>query len=115
MTEAEFMSEAADPDDLYDAANQLKEDGNLEQAVEALRKIVADHPEHVQSHLALGVHLQKLGQNEDAIKHASRVAELDPQDAFSYVQLSVIMQRCGKIMEAEDAMAKAHALKAQGG
>jgi len=115
MTEAKLMSDAVDPDDLYDAANQLKEDGNLEQAVDALRNIVADHPEHVQSHLALGVHLQKLGQNDDAIKHASRVAELDPQDAFSYVQLSVIMQRCGKIMEAEDAMAKAHALKAQGG
>lgn len=114
MTEAKLMSNAVDPDDLYDAANQLKEDGSLEQAVEALRKIVADHPDHVQSHLALGVHLQKLGQNEEAIKHASRVTDLDPQDAFSYVQLSVIMQRCGKIQEAEDAMAKAQAMKAQG-
>lgn len=108
------MSEtSADPDDLYDAANQLNEEGNLEAAVEALRQIVADHPDHLQSHLALGVHLQKLGQNEAAIQHASKVTELDPQDAFSWVQLSVIMQRCGRIMEAEDAMARSHAIRAQ--
>jgi len=110
------MSDATpDPDDLYDAATQLKDEGNLEGAVEALQKIVAEHPDHVQSHLALGVHLQKLGRNEDAIRHATKVTELDPQDAFSYVQLSVIMQRCGKIMEAEDAMARAHAIKAEAG
>lgn len=109
------MSDSStDPDDLYDAANQLKENGNLEAAVEALLKIVADHPEHVQSHLALGVHLQKLGRNEEAIQHATKVVELDPQDAFSFVQLSVINQRCGRIMEAETAMDRAHALKAQG-
>lgn len=109
------MSDTADPDVLYDAAHQLKEDGNLEAAVEALLKIVADHPGHVQSHLALGVHLQKLGQNDDAVRHASKVTELDPQDAFSWVQLSVIMQRCGKIQEAEDAMAKAHTMKTEAG
>jgi len=100
-----------DPDDLYDAANRLKEDGNIEGAVEALQKIVAEFPDHVQSHLALGVHLQKLGQNEAAVAHASKVTQLEPQDAFSYVQLSVVMQRCGLIMEAEDAMARAHAIR----
>ena len=106
------MSEtSADPDELYDAANQLKEDGNLEAAVAALQEVVAAHPDHVQSHLALGVHLQKLGQNEAAVAHASKVAELDPDDAFSFVQLSVVMQRCGLIMEAEDAMARAHAIR----
>ena len=102
---------AADPDDLYDAANQLKDDGDLEAAVEALQQVVADHPNHLQSHLALGVHLQKLGRNDEAIAHATKVAELDPQDAFSFVQLSVVMQRCGLIMEAEDAMARANAIR----
>lgn len=106
------MSETStDPNELYDAANTLKESGDLEGAVEALQKIVADHPDHLQSHLALGVHLQKLGQPDAAIAHASKVTELDPKDAFSYVQLSVIMQRCGRIMEAEDAMARAHAIR----
>ena len=114
ITEISSMSQtSADPDELYDAANQLKEDGNLEAAVVALQEIVDIHPDHLQSHLALGVHLQKLGRNDDAIAHASRVAELNPNDAFSYVQLSVVMQRCGLILEAEDAMAKAHAIRTQ--
>ncbi len=104
---------SADPDELYDAANQLKEDGNLEAAVAALQEIVAEHPDHLQSHLALGVHLQKLGQNDAAIAHASRVTELNPSDAFSYVQLSVVLQRCGLIPQAEDAMAKAQAIRMQ--
>ena len=107
------MSVTADPDELYDAANQLKDAGQLEAAVEALRKIVEVHPDHLQSHLALGVHLQKLGQNDAALQHAKKVAALEPGDAFSYVQLSVIMQRCGRIAEAEDAMAKAHEIKAR--
>lgn len=111
-TENTDMSDSSvDPDELYDAANALKDSGDLEAAVEALQKIVADHPEHLQSHLALGVHLQKLGRNDEAIAHAAKVTELDPKDAFSYVQLSVIMQRCGRIMEAEDAMARAHAIR----
>jgi len=100
-----------DADALYDEANALKEAGNLEAAVEALQQIVADHPDHMQSHLALGVHLQKLGQIDAAITHATKVTELDPKDAFSFVQLSVIMQRCGRIQEAEDAMARANAMK----
>ena len=106
-----MSDKTSDPDELYDAANQLKEEGNLEAAVEALQKIVAEHPDHLQSHLALGVHLQKLGRNEAAITHATKVAELDPKDAFSFVQLSVVMQRCGMIMEAEDAMARANAIR----
>ena len=106
-----MSEELSDPDELYDAANQIKEDGRLEDAVGALQKILEAYPDHVQTHLALGVHLQKLGQIESAIEHATCVAQLEPNDAFSYVQLSVIMQRCGKIMEAEDAMARAQAIR----
>jgi len=113
-SQGNLMSEQiTDPDDLYDAANQLKEDGRLEEAVEALKKILVSQPDHLQTHLALGVHLQKLGQIDQALEHATKVAELEPNDAFSHVQLSVIMQRCGRITEAEDAMAKAQAIKAQ--
>ena len=101
------------PDRLYDAANKLKESGDLAGAVEALKTILIDAPDHVQSHLALGVHLQKLGRHDEAIEHARRVTVLQPDDAFSFTQYSVILQRCGRILEAEDAMARARMLQAQ--
>ena len=44
---------------------------------------------------------------EEAIQHAIRVTELEPDDPFSFTQLSVIFQRCGKIPEAETAMYRA--------
>lgn len=110
MTDAE-----SNPDKLYEAARKLKDNGDLPGAVAAMQDILQQHPDHVQTHLALGVHLQKLGQPEEAIKHARRVAELDPGDAFSFTQLSVIYQRCGKIMEAEDAMARAREIQGRAG
>lgn len=101
----------ANPEKLYDAARKLKDEGDLEGCVTALQHILTIDPGHVQTHLALGVHLQKLGRLEEAILHAKTVAELSPDDAFSFTQLSVIYQRCGKIFEAEEAMARAREIQ----
>ncbi|HUG94332.1 MAG TPA: tetratricopeptide repeat protein [Planctomycetaceae bacterium] len=101
----------ATADQLYDEATKLKDQGDLDGAVARLREIVAIEPNHVLTHQALGVYLQKLGEFDDAIHHARKVVELEPQDPFSYTQLSVIYQRCGRIPEAEDAMARAHVLQ----
>ena len=43
-----------------------------------------------------------------AIEHAVKVAELEPDDPFSFTALSVIYQRCGRIPEAEHAKAMAY-------
>jgi Flp pilus assembly protein TadD len=101
-------------DELYDVANELKEQGDLEGAVAKLKEILAVDSEHALTHSALAVHLQKLGNLDEAISHAVRVTELEPKDPFSFTQLSVIYQRCGRIPEAEDAMAKAHAVQTEG-
>ena len=45
---------------------------------------------------------------EEAIYHAQKVVELEPEDTFSYTALSVIYQRCGRIPEAEEAKARAY-------
>lgn len=104
------MSEV-EPNKLYDAAMKLKSAGNLEGCVDALKSLVEAHPGHVQTHMALAVYQQKLGRFDEAIHHAKKVTELAPEDAFSFTQLSVIYQRCGKIFEAEDAMAKARLIQ----
>jgi len=102
----------AEADQLYDEAHKLKEDGDVEGAVKAWKAILDQHPDHVITHQALAVFLQKLGQNDEAIKHAVKVTELNPNDPFSFTQLSVIYQRCGKIQEAEDAMEKSRQVQA---
>ncbi|MEY3175085.1 MAG: hypothetical protein RLZZ436_2999 [Planctomycetota bacterium] len=99
------------PAKLYDAAMKLKSQGDLEACIEALKALLVSFPDHVQTHMALAVYQQKQGRFDDAIQHAKRVTELEPNDAFSFTQLSVIYQRCGKIFEAEDAMARARLIQ----
>lgn len=99
------------PDEMYDVANKLKNSGDLAGAVAKLEEILQSAPDHLLTHSALAVHLQKLGRPDEAIRHAIRVTELEPNDPFSFTQLSVICQRCGRIQEAEDAMARAHMLQ----
>ncbi|MCA9079405.1 MAG: hypothetical protein KDA58_02555 [Planctomycetaceae bacterium] len=95
------------PHEMYDEAVALKGADDLEGAVAKLREILTIAPDHLDTHSALAVYLQKLGQNAEAVTHARKVCELNPQDFFSYTQLSMICMRCGMIPEAEDAKAKA--------
>lgn len=104
----------ADLDKTYDEAVVLKDSGDLEGAVAKLNEILAEDDNHQLAHSALAVYLNRLGKNDDAMKHANRVAEIAPDDAFSFTQLSVIYQRCGKIQEAEDAMERARQIQAAG-
>ncbi|HEY2880926.1 MAG TPA: tetratricopeptide repeat protein, partial [Pirellulales bacterium] len=68
-------------------------------------------PSYALAHSALAVVLQKLGQHEEAIEHARRACELEPNDPFSFTALSVTFQRAGKIPEAEEAMARARMMQ----
>jgi Flp pilus assembly protein TadD len=96
--------------EVYDEAVKLKDQGDLAGAVGKLRESLKIDPNHTDSHAALAVYLQRLGQLDAAIEHSKKVVELMPDDVFAYTQLSVIYMRCGKILEAEDAKAKAHML-----
>lgn len=101
----------ANANEIYDEALELKNQGDLEAAVAKWKEGLEAEPGHTLTHQALAVHLQKIGQNEDAIAHAVKVTELEPNDPFSFTQLSVILMRCGKIPEAEDAMARSRAMQ----
>lgn len=96
---------------MYDEAVRRKESGDLEGAVDQLFRILEVDNDHLHANMALAVYLQRLNRPEESIKHALRVTEIEPNDPFSFTQLSVIYQRCGRIPEAEDAMAKAHTLQ----
>jgi Flp pilus assembly protein TadD len=96
--------------ELYDEAIKLKDAGNLEGAIAKLHEVLAIDPANTDTHAALAVYYQRLHKADEAIAHSKKVVELMPDDVFAYTQLSVIYMRCGKILEAEDAKAKAHML-----
>jgi len=102
---------------LYDEADQLKEQGQLDEAVVKLQEALAIDENYALAHSALAVNLQRLGKHEDAVGHAKRVCELEPEDPFSFTALSVTFQRAYAgtnhmeyIQLAEDAMERSRQL-----
>jgi tetratricopeptide (TPR) repeat protein len=106
---------------LYDEADQLKNEGKLEEAALKFKESIEVDPEYALSYSALAVVLQKLGQHDQAITHAQRVCELQPDDPFSYTAMSVTYQRAYAgtnnmeyIRLAEEAMEKSRVLQMGG-
>jgi tetratricopeptide (TPR) repeat protein len=110
----------SDPIALYDQADKLKDQGNIEEAVAKLKEALAADPNYALAHSALAVVLQKLGKHEEAIEHARRACELEPNDPFSFTALSVTYQRAFAgtnnmqyIRMAEDAMEQSRILQSR--
>lgn len=97
-------------EDAYAAAEKLKSEGRLEDAVKALETIVAEDPGYALAHSALAAWCTRLERHEEAVAHARKVCELEPKDPFSYTALSVACMRAGRIQEAEDALARSRML-----
>ncbi|HEX8202515.1 MAG TPA: tetratricopeptide repeat protein [Isosphaeraceae bacterium] len=96
------------PDQLYEDAVALRDQGDKEAAVAKLQEAVALDPAFTIGHGMLAKLCADLARADEAIAHARRVVELEPNDTFSYTALSVIYQRCGRIPEAEEAKARAY-------
>lgn len=101
----------ANREERYEAAEGLKNEGRLAEAVVALEAVVADHPDFALAHSALAAWCTRLERHDEAIRHARRVCELEPKDPFSYTALSVACMRGGRIAEAEDALARSRMLQ----
>lgn len=108
----------ADKFALEDEAIQCRIAGNIQSEVEKLNEALALDPGFVRAHLALAIAYIKLGQFAEAVGHAEKAAELEPNDAFNFTSLSVIYQRVfagtrdtSFIQRAEDARDRAHYLK----
>jgi Flp pilus assembly protein TadD len=96
------------PDELYEEAVSLRDQGDKEAAAAKLEEAVTLDPAYTIGHGMLAKLYADLAQADEAIAHAQRVVELEPNDTFSYTALSVIYQRCGRIPEAEEAKARAY-------
>lgn len=98
----------------YEAAEAVKNAGDLAGAVVALEAVVADHPDFALAHSALAAWCTRLERHAEAVRHARRVCELEPADPFSYTALSVACMRGGLIPEAEEALARSRMLQGGG-
>ena len=96
------------PDELYEEAVALRDQGDKETAAAKLEEAVTLDPAFTIGHGMLAKLYADLARADEAIAHAQRVVELEPNDTFSYTALSVIYQRCGRIPEAEEAKARAY-------
>ena len=110
----------ADLNEMYNESEKLKDEGKLPEAIAKLQEILEIDAGHVLSHLALAVIYGRVNDHESAVKHGQKACELDPTDAFNFTAMSVTYQRAWQgtqnqqyIQDAEDAMAKAHALQGQ--
>ena len=88
----------------YDEAIELQQQGKLEEAMGKLTALIADQPDYALAHAALSVFYGKLGRHDEAVEHAKKVCELEPDDSFSFMAMSLICQRAGRLPEAEEAL-----------
>jgi tetratricopeptide (TPR) repeat protein len=99
------------PDELYDEADKLKEEGKLDEAVAKYNEAVTIDPNFALGHTALSVLYTRMAKHDLAVQHGLKLCELEPNDPFSFTSMSVTFMRAGKILEAEDAMARARMLQ----
>ncbi len=97
----------ASADQMYDEAIELKEAGKPEEAAGKLEELIREHPDFALAHAGLSVCYGKLDRHDEAVKAAEKVCELEPDDPFSYMAMSLICQQAGRTTEAEQAMSEA--------
>ncbi len=108
----------ADLTAMYDEADRLKDEGKYDEAIKKLNGVLAEDEHYTLAHLALAVLFGRVGKHEDAVQHAQKACELEPEEPFNFTAASVTYQRAfagtqnhDYIRLAEDAMAKANALQ----
>ena len=94
-------------------AEKLKDQGKLDDAIKALTDILAEDANHVLSHMMLARIYTQTGRHTEAVQHAEKACELEPNDSTNFTVLSVTYQRAwagtqdqSYILKAEDAMAR---------
>ena len=102
------MSEAGKAD--RTAALQAFVKGKFDEAIAAFGRALAQDPADREALRGLAMACSQKGDIEGAVGWANKLTEAAPQETLSWATLSMLLQKQGKIKEAEDAQAKARTL-----
>ena len=105
------MAELEPIDILYDEAIAKHRSGDTDAAIEMLRQLLAQSPNYLLAHNALGALYSRQGKIDQAIEHAAQVCEIAPDDSFGHTILSTLCLKNGRREEAEEALMKANQLR----
>jgi len=95
----------------FDLAAQRHHAGQLPEAEELYRSVLAAQPEHAETHNNLGNVLRTMGRLDDAIASYRRAIALKPGYAKAYGNLGIALKRRGHLDDAIAAYRQAIALK----
>ena len=105
------MAELEPIDIMYDEAIAKYRAGDLDGAIEMLRQLLAQKPDYMLAHNALGVLYARQDKIDQAIEHAKRVCEIAPEDNFGYAILSTLCLKNDRREEAEEALMQANKIR----
>jgi len=97
----------ATKEETYDEAIALAQEDKLADAIRKLDTLVEREPDYALAHAAMSVFYSKLGEFDKSVQHGRRVCQLEPDDPFSFVAMSLMCQKAGMIEEAEQALLQA--------
>jgi Flp pilus assembly protein TadD len=93
--------------EMYDEAIRLQQAGKMDEAIAKLHELLGQDANYALAHAALSVFYSRVEKHDEAIQHAGKVCEMEPDDPFSFIALSLVCQKAGRIGEAEHAMMQA--------
>lgn len=96
----------SNPRHRFNLANVLEVAGHYEEAGEHFRGFLAEQPDDAVGHFNYGVHLDKLGRREDAMREVSRAIELRPDMLSAYVVMAQMLENRGAWDEALQVVAE---------
>lgn len=79
--------------ELEKQADELREQGKYQEAVDKLHELLQLDEKFVRAHLGLAVLYHHLNDYEKSVMHGEKVVELEPNDSFNIAALSITYQR----------------------
>ena len=95
----------------YNMGNALKDQGKLEEAIEAYNKALAIKPDYAEAYNNMGNALKDQGKLEEAIEAYNKALAIKPDYAEAYNNMGNALKDQGKLEEAIEAYNKALAIK----